>query len=368
MRRTPSDPDSVKLQLLDAAEDPSLWTPALAAFAAACGGWAGQLIARSSGDDLLFHILSGVDSEVVAAGESLGLGDPLNNPRLRIGRIAAPMVAIADQDHVSAEERRRRGIYADYFDRYDFTYNCQAVLQRDDGLLLRASVSKDANSGAFEADELVQFSALLPFVRSAARQLFARGQRAIDGALAAARAMDALLLVLNGRGELVGASPEGEAELARGGRLRLRAKRLHATGVKDEAVLQLALAESLAPWSGGLWPGRLGVELAAEGAAGGRLRLAFETLAPAAFQTGREPAVLITAAAAPQRVEARSLQHRLGLTAAEAEVAAKLAQGASVAEIADSRSVSSETVRVQLKSIYAKTGVHNQAQLVALLR
>lgn len=61
------------------------------------------------------------------------------------------------------------------------------------------------------------------------------------------------------------------------------------------------------------------------------------------------------------------LEALFDLTAAEAKVATQLVKGLSVSEIALRQGVASNTVRMHLKSIFAKTGVHRQAELVGLL-
>ncbi len=70
-----------------------------------------------------------------------------------------------------------------------------------------------------------------------------------------------------------------------------------------------------------------------------------------------------------RRSEARAaeLSARFGLTRAEAALARWLADGGSVTGFAESRRVSPGTVRTHLKSIFAKTGVHRQAQLASLI-
>ncbi|MEO9190945.1 MAG: LuxR C-terminal-related transcriptional regulator [Acetobacteraceae bacterium] len=62
-----------------------------------------------------------------------------------------------------------------------------------------------------------------------------------------------------------------------------------------------------------------------------------------------------------------ALMRLLGLSAAEASVATSLVNGDSVEEIADRRTVSRETVRVQLESVLGKTDTHSQGQLIALV-
>ena len=56
------------------------------------------------------------------------------------------------------------------------------------------------------------------------------------------------------------------------------------------------------------------------------------------------------------------------LSPAEAKVAVALARGKSPDEIAAAGRIAISTVRAQIKSIFAKTGVSRQSELVALLR
>ena len=60
-------------------------------------------------------------------------------------------------------------------------------------------------------------------------------------------------------------------------------------------------------------------------------------------------------------------QHGLGLTAAEARLAAKLAQGLALGDAAADLGVSAHTARTQLKHIFAKTGARRQSELVSIL-
>lgn len=62
------------------------------------------------------------------------------------------------------------------------------------------------------------------------------------------------------------------------------------------------------------------------------------------------------------------LQALFDLSPAEARVAAMIAKGSSVDATADALSVKPNTIRVQLKAVFAKTGTSRQAELVSLLR
>jgi len=69
----------------------------------------------------------------------------------------------------------------------------------------------------------------------------------------------------------------------------------------------------------------------------------------------------------PQPKPVEVLRRSCGLTRAEATVATLLAEAHTVTEVAALLGVSVFTVRAQVRSIYAKTGVNRQAALVRLL-
>jgi len=68
-----------------------------------------------------------------------------------------------------------------------------------------------------------------------------------------------------------------------------------------------------------------------------------------------------------QRPAQEVLRALYGLTPAECRVALLLADGLAPRKIADMVGVTDNTVRSQIKSIYAKTGVKRQAELIRLL-
>ena len=77
--------------------------------------------------------------------------------------------------------------------------------------------------------------------------------------------------------------------------------------------------------------------------------------------------VLVVDLAGRPRIGARRLGEALGLTPAESRVAARLAEGRSVREIAASEGCQKEYVRWILKQIYRKHGLSGQAALARLV-
>ena len=62
-----------------------------------------------------------------------------------------------------------------------------------------------------------------------------------------------------------------------------------------------------------------------------------------------------------------TLARDYGLTPAEARLAIALSNGQSLRDIADQHALSKETVRTQLRTVFDKTGVHRQSELVRLV-
>jgi DNA-binding CsgD family transcriptional regulator len=77
--------------------------------------------------------------------------------------------------------------------------------------------------------------------------------------------------------------------------------------------------------------------------------------------------VVITTVARSQAVSARFIQDVFDLTPAEARAACGIAAGKTVRDIAAEAGLAAGTVRQQLKSVFSKTGVSRQADLVGLL-
>ena len=87
------------------------------------------------------------------------------------------------------------------------------------------------------------------------------------------------------------------------------------------------------------------------------------------YPAGRRPALIIIISDMQGRLRRRlaGMQSRWGLTAAEVELALALVETGSRKAAADERGVSDATARAQLTSIFDKTGVRKQTDLMRLL-
>jgi DNA-binding CsgD family transcriptional regulator len=90
--------------------------------------------------------------------------------------------------------------------------------------------------------------------------------------------------------------------------------------------------------------------------------------AASAFGNGHPlVAVFIIDPDAKQASPEQALRRVFGLTPAESKLANELLQGNDLTAIAESFGISRNTVRTQLRSIFAKTGTSRQAELISLL-
>lgn len=86
------------------------------------------------------------------------------------------------------------------------------------------------------------------------------------------------------------------------------------------------------------------------------------------IHTGAGALALFIARPGPEAsADPQALRDLLGLTLAEARLAAVLAEGQGLVEAARRLGIAHNTAKAQLRSVFAKTGVHRQAQLIALL-
>ena len=78
-------------------------------------------------------------------------------------------------------------------------------------------------------------------------------------------------------------------------------------------------------------------------------------------------AYLAKIGSSPTSLKRQILGELFDLTPAEANLATLLARGLSLAQVSSAQTISQHTARAQLKSIFAKTGVSRQAELVRLV-
>ncbi len=354
--------DHARSLLLEAMLDVGRWDAALDALADACGGRAGQLISLTGLHQVVGHWITGVPEDFTTLIEEHGFANPALNPRLRLGLGAPLMTAVADQDHVDPDERRRTAIYADLYDRLDLPFNCQAVLMRDETAFVRASVTRSRKQGPLDKDAFRAFDALMPQLQAAVRvqaSLLAE-QRAAT--LRTLEAVGAAAILVSDSGRVVGVSPAADA-LLRNGSLRIVARELRLRNHADQSAFDAALMQIIAAARDNIIVTPEPIHLSDAG-----LVLDLQMLPRQRMCFGGAPlAIAIVRPAKPQE-RSGALRRAYCLTRAEADVALALSEGDALEAIATRRGVALTTVRSQVQAVYAKMHVHRQAELAAAVR
>lgn len=175
------------------------------------------------------------------------------------------------------------------------------------------------------------------------------------------------IVQLDERGRIVAAADTALRILRRGDCLFDRDGLLHARSAPDNAVLQQLLARALPPRG--------------ERGAGGSMSVKGPGVVPGlmvhispvgqdntGFGARRTAAlVLLAEPASPNRVDPALLKATLGLTPVESRVAAQLAEGKTVRDMARTMTRSENTIRWHLRRIYDKHGISREVELVLLV-
>jgi DNA-binding CsgD family transcriptional regulator/PAS domain-containing protein len=342
--------------IYDAAVDPNLWTEAIARVVDAVGCRTGVFYEHDTtthqSQPLGFHRFNtDFMGDYVA---HYGALDPWNARVMQwpVG-VAAPTYALMPED-----EFRRTEFYQDYLRRTGVFYGLGGLVERMDGRVAVFGVQRNYDDGRFPEESVALVGALMPHLKRAYRMNAALARAHQDRATLeeTLHLLPQPVLIVEGDAKLVFANGAAARILAAGDGLRCTAGRLAAAHRDDQPALAALLhpLTEAAPRMVALRRPRnrrpllvQAVPLRSDGqwAASSRVALLIEA----------EP---------PPAPAADHLAVLYGLTKAEARLWAGLAGGATLSEIAAKQRISINTLRVQLGRLFAKVGVHRQADLV----
>jgi len=256
-------------------------------------------------------------------------------------------------------------IYLDFCRDYDLPFGCQATILHRDDMLVGLALLRTAADGRTTAEDRRLFASLVPHVKAAVCMQTAMENQ---GAALIAGAMDAIALpafVLDGLGRVCATTAGGEAALARGDCVRVVDRQIRGFSPADDQSIDAAIAASLSTEGDG--QGRAVLRL--RDGLFERAMMSVVRLPTRPMNFGFVPHALaiLRVPGGGRGLDAGLLKLAYGLTAAEADIALALVRGATRADIAAERQVSPETIKAQLKSLFIKTGVGREAELIAKL-
>ena len=303
------------------------------------------------------------DWEVSAYREQFFSLDPFVS--LPLDKVIALEDILPDKDLVTS----------DYYLHYLKPINLFRILGVDTsepgGMLARLRFSRRASEPRFKATERQLLTLLTPHL-SRAIEIYAKLNRMTserDLYAGAVNQLSVASIILDEQGRMLTTNAVGRALLDQGEGLSLRDGHLHIEGRNINKELQEALTSIIREQLHGETSVVRALRVPRPG---GRsdLGLVVRPVPASQWSEGQVSPSAAVFISDPDLQESTS-QPILGalfeLTPAEANLATLLARGLNLAQVSVAQNISQHTARAQLKSIFAKTGVSRQAELVRLV-
>lgn len=354
----PWDPEAAQADFANAALDASLWRTALDRAVAMTDSYGAVLLPVTGG---VLPTIPFTETMTGSVEAYIRDGWHLRDERHRGISIMRRRGIVDDLDLFSAESIAKHPYYQEFLAPYGLRWFAGVRVSCGEDLWclsLQRTIDQPPFSQA-EKNRLAELSKGLSGTAAIARAL---GASAAAGALEAFQISGTAVVLINRHGRIYEANEAarrllvGETKIVNG---RVVANSREATAALDRAVHGL-----LNRGGGGLYPP------IAFGRKGRRPLLAYPAKLSStmgnALADCQAMVIFIDPDVHPHPSET-SLQSAFRLTEAEARLAVHLTSGESLEEVAERLGIAKETSRSQLKSIFAKTGVHRQAELVALL-
>lgn len=351
---------SVVDAFLSAALEPHLWEEALRAMASATGSAHGQLIGFGAGTGA-FNWISDIDQSVVARSGALDIASPDLNFRVAADRLPGRPAIVHEAHYDIVRQTLRADDYLDLCGEYDIFDGCQTRLFSDRDKMIGLALLRDGADGRTTQAQREIFAELAGHAGVAVRLQQVMEQQGFALLSGTFEAMDRICWLLDGSGRVGGMTPRAEALLS-AGRMQIIDGWLTALGAEDNRRVGRAICAVVGEPTGTVDP----VALADEDG-GVAIMLEFYPLPMRPWSLPFAPrAVVVARLAVPTSGTVARLVRTFRLTPAEADIAVRLAGGQSRPAIAAARGVSAETLKVQIRSIYEKTGCHRESQLVRM--
>ena len=287
-------------------------------------------------------------------------------PRLR----KLPDSRLAHVDALYTDDEMKKSlVYNELLPRSNAGNGVHVRLDGPDGSRIMWSLADPVDDGGWWSGQLEMFERLLPHIRQFVRM---RHVLVESGALKTTlgQLLDntrAGVIQLDRRGRIVAANDRASELLRKADVLSDQDHELRASSPEDNAELQRLLGRALSPFGAQGESGSM-VMKRTVGSASVVLHVTPVEDRQLDFRTWRAAAlVLVVDPKKRVRIDRRMVLTALGLSPPESEVAASLAEGHSVPDIARAIGRGESTVRWHIKQSFSKLGINRQAQLVQLV-
>ncbi len=279
------------------------------------------------------------------------------------------VVSLADM--LSDEELLASDYYRHYLEPVGLYHILGVDTAEPGGMLARLRFSRRQQEAGFDDAQSRLLSSIVPHLRRAI-QIYATLNRTTserDVYAGAVAQLAVASIILDEQARVLSANPVAQALLDQADGLLLKGQHLHIEGRNINRELQQAVSDIIqAQHSGEACIVRA---LRVPRSAGrSHLGLLVRPVPMSQWSEGQSSpcaAIFISDPDQHESADRQTLGDLFELTPAESNLAILLARGLSLAEASEAQHISQHTARAQLKSIFAKTGVSRQAELVRLI-
>lgn len=353
--------------LYEAAANPNQWTPFLRRLAQATGAHSAGLVLRD--EDRNIHTVSHsweMDPDLCRSYEQYYHSVDVWAQR---GRPFATGTVLASESLCPLAELRSTEVYNDLMVPSHIEHGLFAMVQSDGVSLNSVSLFRPPSLPEFRARELRVLQFLSPHLERAFKMYlqFSEMKAASAGFEAALDMLSTGVIFFGTKGNVVLMNRSALASVSERDGLFATRDGLRAERPTESSLLEKTIRQAASTLSGkGLWPG-------------GTVMISRRSRPPLRIQISptrnsvlhaSQPIAAVAFVNDPvrtQRPAQEVLRVLYGLTPAECRVALLLGDGHAPRKIANTIGTTDNTVRSQIKSIFFKTGVRRQGELIRLL-
>ena len=345
----------------DVVVDPAQWPEFLGQISKACGGIAAVLLPYTGSQGV--SVNSGA-RDLLDAYVNEGWCDGDRDPRKRAFPIQLRGEVAIDADVISSDEMRRSPFYNELLPRFDAKWWAGIGFQGEGSERWCLALQRSPRQGEFKHSDKRILQHLSARLTEIVRLSYVAGRATLSEVASSFDRIRQAVIAINDMGRVIRANASadrlfGDAIRVSNGQLLIR---------DSKAAKEYEELLSRIRWT---TPGK---SLRSTPIVVNRKNadpllieaLPIDGAARAPFLHARA-LLLLKPVTKPARPDWPLLAEIFGLTPAEARLAARLATGEALEQAADELAITKATARNQLQSVFRKTDVNRQAELVALL-
>ena len=365
--------ERILASLHEAMLDDAHWVATSALIDEACGAKGNHLVFRTEGcaDDIIFMRFCYRGEHRSEWEREYRTNDyPADEHLPRLRQLPDSKI-VHVTELLSEAQLKHSATYNEMMPRYHFQDGLNVRLDGPKGSRIVWGIADPSNGRGWSTDQVDMVTRLLPHIRQ-----FVRMRHALVEARALQTTLGRLLentragvIQLDRHRRILAANDRAQELLRKGALLSDRTGLLHLAGPNDNSDLQRLLDRALPRFGGQGESGSMVVKHPYSYAPTIVLHVTPVEDRGTDFRTLRSAALVLAIEPKEQgRIDRQVLRTKLGLSAAESEVVALVAEGKSIREIWAAIGRGEHTVRWHIKQAYAKLGVSRQTELARIVQ